>query len=78
MGKKINGLNDLIGGSDEKSIEKEIQKENKNTEERKVPKCFKMKPSLHKRIKVEAAQRGIDISDLMEEITLNYFKENKM
>jgi len=77
MAKKIINVNDLIGGSDEKSIKEEIQKKSKNSAEMKVPKCFKMKPSLHKRIKVEAAQREIDISDLMEEMTLNYFNNKK-
>lgn len=77
MGKKIINVNDLIGGSDEKSIKEEIQKESKNSAEMTVPKSFKMKPSLHKRIKIEAAEREIDISVLVEEMVMDYFENKK-
>lgn len=76
--REIKGINDLIGGSDTKKMEEVIKKEEETTnKEILVPKCFKMKPSLHKRIKIEAAEREIDISVLVEEMVMKYFEDKK-
>lgn len=72
--RNIKGINELIGGSDTKKIEEVIKKEEEIAiKETLVPKCFKMKPSLHRLIKIEAVQRGIDMGVLLEEIVMQYF-----